>query len=761
MWVCGFSPGQALFPSCFHCRPAFFLFGKKEVCCVFSVKSVPMEKLLTTDRKQCYTHSRILYTRRNILLKKILVWLPLLLAVLLLCSCSRNLFTLDVLAQGEGGVLIEGDPLQKVPYGEEAVFTLRIPKGESVVQVFADDVLTDAYTLENNVLTMPDITSPCTIRIVSGVEKKREYWEADIHGTGGGSVVSNVQQGPVAVGSRVTLTAIPQDGAKFIGWSERFPLRSGGELLSEEEQLTVEITEFTFIIANFDTSGIPKKEEKPAPVPTYKTENTLTIYYNINGGDLINGSKVALETTFDTTYWDMPVAREDDGKLTRDGYVLLGYSYSPDGGELLRPGYRFLRQTDEKIIMLYCVWQKETDPSLFTVSDFNDTSVQIDKYNGTDPVVYIPRKIGGKKVLRIAEGAFAGNEHVTEVHITSSINAIEDGAFTDCPSLATITMYDAIQKVSDASFAGSPVKTLRLCAATTSRFANSYTSFGKKFERLVTTADQKRIVVVSGSSKYWGLDSDYMEELFGGEYAVVNYGTSVGMNILFFLEGVTSYLKEGDILVYCPEQYGQNAHHTNGNPELPSTTYQGISTSYNIVERVDMTRYTRVFDAYEEFSFTHHQMNSVSWDAYSSSMDRYGDYSKFRQELNFPDYLGTTMGQFRFDKTRIPSRFLPNMNRVLDAAAETGAAVLFSFPPHNQNAVLPEHLHNEEVYDSFMAFIDENVHARRISDLRNFVHEGQYFDDSDYHLGAVGRKFHTEQLARDLMAAGFGTVVIP
>ena len=688
--------------------------------------------------------------------KKIAVLITVLTAALLLCSCSGNLFTMHVLALGEGGAQILDDPLKKIPYGGDVSFAVSVPDGESVVQVFADDVLTDACTYENGILTLTDVTAPVTLRVVAGQPDETVYWEADVISSSGGTVTSNVKQGPVNVGSMVTLTALPREGAEFLGWTARFPLRSGGELISEDEQVTVEVNEFTFVIANFDASGVEQPETQATVRPVRKTENTLTIFYHINGGDLLKDNKVAVETTFDTSYWDMPVGREDDGTLTREGYVLLGYSWTPEGeGELIRPGYKFSLPTDEKILTLYCIWQKETDASLFTISEISETAVQIDRYTGSDSVVYIPRKIGGRHVTRIGSGAFAGNAGLTEVHLTPSVQAVAADAFADCPALTTVTIYDNMREVSDDSFAGSPVSTVRLCASTSPRYIDSYIAFGRKFERLVTTAGTKRIVVVSGSSKYWGLDSDYMETLLDGSYSVVNYGTSVGMSILFFLEAASSYLTENDVLVYCPELFGPNAHHTNGNPELPSATFQGIANSYNLLERVDLSKYTNVFNAFAEFTASRLQMNTVSWDSYSTAIDRYGDYVNFRTELNSPDFRFGSTGDFRFDETAIPAEYIPNLNRVLDCAAGTGAKVFFSFPPFNRNAVLPEHL-DEQIYDSYMAYITENVHAELISDLRNFIHEGQYFDDTDYHLGAEGRKFHTDRLTADLMAAGVG-----
>ena len=677
------------------------------------------------------------------------------LSVLTLVSCSKDPFAVDILARGEGGAEIVGDALQKIPYGEDASFAVTLPAGESIVQVFVDDTLTENYLYENGTLTLPGVTAPGTVRIVAGDPGKKVYWETQVMSKYGGSVSSNVPEGAVAFGSMVTMKAVPNDGAVFLGWTERYSLESGGKLLTEEEQVTVEVDDFSFYIANFDASGVPREEEKkPASAPVVRGENTYTIYYHVNGGNLLADDKVAVETTFDTSYWSMPVAREDDGLLNRDGHILLGYSLNQEGtGELIRPGHKYRLPTEEKTYTLYCVWQEETDPAQFLVTETENNSVRIDQYTGKDSVVYIPRKIDGKWVKQIAPGAFTGNETLTEVHISSGITTVADGAFKDCPALTTITVYDNLQNVSDASFAGSPVKTMRLCAATTPRYVDSYINFSIKFERLMLGEGGPRIVIVAGSSKYWGLDSLLMESLVDDAYTVVNYGTSVGMNIMFFLEAVSSYLTEDDVLVFAPEQYGVNAYHSTGNPELPSTTFQGIASSYNLMERVDITHFEKVFDAFSEFTHGRMQMSDARWDSYSHLIDRTGAYTNSRTDYNAEDYYGGTLGTFRFDSEAFPAQYLPNLNRALDGAAEKGAAVLFSFPPHNRLAVMPR-FRSAKALESYMEFLDESIHATRISDLNNYIHEPKYFDDSDYHLGVEGRGIHTRQLTEDLLASG-------
>ncbi|MBR5445832.1 MAG: hypothetical protein IKV57_06910, partial [Clostridia bacterium] len=99
--------------------------------------------------------------------------------LMLLCSCAGTDFSVQVLAMGEGGAVVRGDASIQIPWGDDASFAVTVPAGEDVVQVFLDDALTDDYIWENGTLTIPEVKSPVTVRVVAGNPKETVYWEAD------------------------------------------------------------------------------------------------------------------------------------------------------------------------------------------------------------------------------------------------------------------------------------------------------------------------------------------------------------------------------------------------------------------------------------------------------------------------------------------------------------------------------------------------------------------------------------------------------
>jgi hypothetical protein len=43
-----------------------------------------------------------------------------------------------------------------------------------------------------------------------------------------------------------------------------------------------------------------------------------------------------------------------------------------------------------------------------------------------------------------------------------------------------------------------------------------------------------------------------------------------------------------------------------------------------------------------------------------------------------------------------------------------------------------------------------------ISDIHDYIHNAEYFANTDYHLNTVGRELHSKQLAEDIKAAKLG-----
>ena len=682
--------------------------------------------------------------------------------VLCACAAPQKSFELSVMMTESDGVTVKSENPIKVAYGKSASFEIEIEKGLELIDVLCDGKSTDDYTFEDGKLTLKQIKAPVSVRPVAGDSSKKVIYEVFSTARRGGGVSPSV--GRVLKGSVITFRASPNNGAIFNGWSQDKPLSEGGKLLSREEQFTMTMKANVNIYANYDDSKVPKvvkkdpklppvvkPDKKPQGIPEIPRNELVQIVYSANGGVCSDGSEL-FGTDFCIDYHEMANSLPETGEFSLSGFALVGYNTEPDGsGEYVGMGHKFPYVPDD-ITYLYCMWEKETPVNEFTykLSDGENPYVIIEKFIGTEESVYIPKYIEGKAVGAIAADAFRGGS-VSFVYIPSTVRLVEKGAFADCKNLTEITYFDSILSMGDACFEGSPVKKVNLHAASYPRYPDSDLSFAKKYERFAAHGDRPRLIIVSGSSKHFGFDSDYAEELLGGKFSVVNYGNNAQMNVVFYLEALSNLADTDDYILFAPEQYGPYCYTVNGNPDMTALTFQGCESCYNLVSYVDVTKYTKFFDSYTQYSSQRMRMGQKSYEARSYQIDQYGDCSISRKNYNSDKYRNGANGTFYFKADTIPVDFAANVNRILGIAQSRGVSTLLGYPPYNINACDPSTL-NDEGYENYNNDMKKVINAPLISDVKNYIMQGKYFFNTDYHLMEEGAMMHTEQVVADFAA---------
>ncbi len=484
----------------------------------------------------------------------------------------------------------------------------------------------------------------------------------------------------------------------------------------------------------------------PLPSTTKPTSTKrVKLTYDPNGGRICSGRNT-YSYYYGLDFYSMGNTIPDNGTFLRDGYVLVGYSTKQSGGEVIGIGHKFMIPDDAKEVKLYCVWEKAADDSAFTYTVLSDNTIKIDSYSGNDKKVYIPRSIKGQIVSTIGKGAFKSDE-LTEVYIPSGITTIEDGAF-NCSNLTQLTMFDSVTAVTENSFSGTKIKTIDLHMASYPRYKDAY---AKKVERIVTS-DKPCVVYLAGSSQHFGLDSDLAEQILEGKYTVVNCGTNAQINGVFYGEAITPLLDKDDILVYTPEQYAINTYWFSGNPEITEMTFRAFESSYQYIKNVDLRNYTNLFSAFTIYTTTRNKLDELYFETVSAYINDKGDCGEIPKKLNNPDFHHNKNGTFKFGDNSHNNSFVPNMNRMINGLKNRGVTVYFSHPTYNKNACDKATL-NTASYNTYNNYLSRVINCKVIANVKDYIFEGQYFANTDYHLNAIGREMHTRQAMKDLLAA--------
>lgn len=86
-----------------------------------------------------------------------------------------------------------------------------------------------------------------------------------------------------------------------------------------------------------------------------------------------------------------------------------------------------------------------TPQIIFEYRFISSSSVEIVKYNGSDSAVTIPSEAEGKRVVSIAERAFADNPAVVSVTVPACVESIGNEAFSGCVSLVDAFLPDKVK----------------------------------------------------------------------------------------------------------------------------------------------------------------------------------------------------------------------------------------------------------------------------------------------------------------------------
>lgn len=631
------------------------------------------------------------------------------------CSAAIERPVTVMLAVGEGYSIEGENPVSVLP-GEDASFSVRLEDGWSFVGC-------DGASYEDGVLTVSRVLYPTTI--TPDVREHVEYRTLSVYDPAQhGRIVSNVRPGTLVRGTTVALRAEPDEGFAFVGWTD-----ASGVLLCPEASYTFTLDADTELCARFRSE---EEEQK---------RNTALLVYNANGGVCTipgsDGERFYQDVS--TEIYKLPNCLGDLGYFEREGYALVEYNTKPDGsGEGYSPGSKILLG-DEENAVLFCIWMKEADEADFVYKE-KDGGIIVTGYTGDAGELAIPAYIGGKPVTEIAPNAIR-DKTMEKLSLPTTLRVIREAAIRDCARLTTVYFPDSIEYVTDSSFYNCPeYRNFYIYAATEPRYGPGVSL---KFEALVTTQEQNRIIVVSGSSSWNGLDSKQLGRAFDDKYYVVNYGTNAGTPAAMYMEMISHFVHEGDIVVQAPEDSANQL----GSSDMTWKMYRETEAYFNLYRYIDVRRYTKMYSSFTEHQKTRLPMAPASYTALPGNYDEHGDMTRDRSALNDPKY--TSNFNISYSPKALNDRFAQNLNETHRMLTDAGATVYVSFAPHNANG-LTRTARTDENKRAYTERFREALNAPVISYLGDYTLAGQYIYDSDWHPNDEGRRIRTEQLAKDL-----------
>lgn len=446
-------------------------------------------------------------------------------------------------------------------------------------------------------------------------------------------------------------------------------------------------------------------------------------------------------------------------QFSREGYVPIGWNTAADGsGTHIGFGSRFDRREAAQA-ELYPQWLAASPAEDFAYR-IEDGAVTITAYFGGGDVV-IPQTMAGLPVTAVASGAF-GDLAGAKLVFPPTLKRVEAGAFGNV-RFAEFYFFDSIELLTEASFTSYSFGSIHIQAAVAPVYTGSYFgTLADKLDYLDSLRDTQKLVLFCGSSARFGYDSAMLEEAFPA-YRVANMGVYAYSNMLPQAQLVLRRMGAGDVLLSSPELDAIDKQFC-GEASLDREFFCMMEANYDLFAELDSSGYTDIFDAFSEFLRSRAGMTPGSYadsPAYydedgnaglTHSYNRQGDYILYRPDNDARKCFGVKRAYY--NPAHVRETDLLGLNRVYDAFAEKGVAVLFTYSPRSSISI------SQDSTAQTIAALDEllrtELHATVISSIDDSLMDPYYFYGTDNHLSTQGVAVHTRRIIEDLRAAWNG-----
>lgn len=500
----------------------------------------------------------------------------------------------------------------------------------------------------------------------------------------------------------------------------------------------------------------------------------FTLHYQLNGGKIRDEENGTYKDN--TSYTEKQVQNQhirpntwNGVGLEKDGYTLIGWNTREDGsGEHIGLGSR-VTVKDGGSITLYAEWRAWMHKDFFTYKKMGE-SITITGYRGGSNLTpfVIPAQIEGYPVTEIASGfttnMLCGSIDSKTLILPNTLRKIASGAFKNA-TFDEVYFFDNIQDVADTAFQDT-IKTYHVNAYQAPVYLglNNSVSYADSIDRLVVNADKKKMILFSGCSFTYGVQSPLVDEAYNGEYVVCNLGVNGDINAAFQMECILEYLGEGDVLVHAPEQGSKwqlmASFLTDGRMFLMA------EGNYDILSIPDFTGID-FFNAFMNYSTAKSETAEKEGvctylDGCMDSFNQYGDYilprsydenTESKRDISYSNDLGY---EYSFYSEFLTESGVAKLAGYYDQAKAKGAKVCISYAPMNESTQLKEGTIRSKglEFDQKWKEMLAPYGYAPISDFNDYIFEGRYFYDADYHMNDLGALFRTKQLIEDLRKAG-------
>ncbi len=256
----------------------------------------------------------------------------------------------------------------------------------------------------------------------------------------------------------------------------------------------------------------------------------------------------------------------------------------------------------------------------------------------------------------------------------------------------------------------------------------------------------KRIIVIGGSGVAFGQDSRLMEEQLP-DYSVVNFGMYAALGSTVMLELAKDALREGDIVIFSPEQNEQTLSMYFGSEAM----WQAADGRFSLLHKLSYSELSQMvgtlpYFTAEKFRFFSQKLTIEPKGLYrKAAFNVYGDIQSAGREQNIMTQGFDSNMPVSYDSNQISEEFVSFLNDFSAYCEQHKAFFYYRFCPVNQAAVT-----DDGSITAYAETLGKMFDFKIMGDPQSSIMEAGWFYDTNFHLNASGMLINTAALVDDI-----------
>lgn len=274
----------------------------------------------------------------------------------------------------------------------------------------------------------------------------------------------------------------------------------------------------------------------------------------------------------------------------------------------------------------------------------------------------------------------------------------------------------------------------------TPRSKNNMLNYKSVKDSLLIHTEKPRIIFVGGSNLVFGLNSQVIKDSL--QVNPINNGLAVALGLVYMMDDLLPYIKEGDLVVLVPEYnnfYGDFAYGSRDffrflmdvdpkgfnklrKEQLPNLLFKSIPTYFQSKFHINNYLYDVESDYHSKFIFNQYGDSEYHW---KLPPQKFKQIQKFRNNFNY--------------------RVLREIVNFADQIKSKGGAVIIAYPGFQESSM--------EIITDHVKKIDSelrNSGIQVIGSPERYAFPDSLMFDQVYHLTKEGVDIRTHRLVEDL-----------